>query len=92
MRLVLLLATALLFVPCVAHADPPTPPAPLSAPALATHEGPRLDNDPPRGKRFYDSGWFWGALAAAAFAGGAVYLATRDNSPRAIHLELQVPR
>jgi hypothetical protein len=65
--------------------------APLSAPALATHEGPALDNEPPKKKAFYESGWFWGAVGAAAFAGGAVFFATRDNGPTTIHLEMQVP-
>jgi hypothetical protein len=68
----------------------PTPP--LRAPALATHEGPKVENQPPRKPAFYESGWFWGAIAAAAFTGGAVYLATRDNGPSTIHLEMQVPR
>ncbi len=40
---------------------------------------------------FYESVWFWGALGAAALAGGATYLATRDSSPSTIHLEVQVP-
>jgi hypothetical protein len=39
---------------------------------------------------FYASPWFWGAALAAVFAGGAIYFATRDNSPNAIHLQLQV--
>ncbi len=46
---------------------------------LATHEEPAVTNAPPKPKAFYESGWFWGALGAAAFAGGAVYFATRDN-------------
>jgi len=66
-------------------------PAPLAAPALAIHEEPTIQNAPPRHKQFYESGWFWGALAAAAFGGGAIYLATRDNSSQTIHLEVQTP-
>jgi hypothetical protein len=50
-----------------------------------------VQNAPPKGHAFYESGWFWGALAAAAFAGGAVYFASRDNQPTTIHLEMQVP-
>jgi hypothetical protein len=41
---------------------------------------------------FYKSPWFWGALGAAAFGAGAVYFATRDNSPDTIHLQVQVPK
>ncbi len=60
-----------------------------AAPVLATHEAPKV----PRARRseFYQSGWFWGALGAAAFAGGAIFLTTRDNSPSTIHLQLEVP-
>lgn len=64
---------------------------PLQAPALATHEEPAPVTEPPKKRAFYESGWFWGALGAAAFAGGAVYFATRDNGPVPIHLEMQVP-
>ncbi len=66
-------------------------PGPLQAPALATHEEPAPVTEPPKKRAFYESGWFWGALGAAAFAGGAVYFATRDNGPVPIHLEMQVP-
>ncbi|HTQ44536.1 MAG TPA: hypothetical protein VMI75_17360 [Polyangiaceae bacterium] len=72
---------------------PPAPPptGPMQAPALATHEEPAPVTEPPKKRAFYESGWFWGALGAAAFAGGAVYFATRDNGPVPIHLEMQVP-
>jgi hypothetical protein len=63
----------------------------MAAPALATHDEPRFDNEPPKPKAFYESGWFWGALGAAAFAGGAVFFATRDNTPSTIHLQMNVP-
>lgn len=43
-------------------------------------------------KPFYASPWFWGAVGAAVFAGGALYLATRDNAPSSIHLQVQVPK
>jgi hypothetical protein len=65
--------------------------APGSAPALATHEEPVLVTTPPRPRAFYESGWFWGAIGAAAFAGGAVFFATRDNGASTIHLQMQVP-
>lgn len=73
---------------------PPGPVAPAStqAPALAVHDGPRLDNSPPAGKKFYESGWFWGAIGAAVFAGGALYFATRDNQSGTIHLQMQAPK
>jgi hypothetical protein len=64
---------------------------PLAAPPLATHEEPVVANPPPKPKAFYESGWFWGALGAAAFAGGAVFFATRDNGASSIHLDMQVP-
>ena len=75
-----------------------SPPAPAGAaivaqplPRIATHDGPTIDNEPPHHRRFYESGWFWGAIGAALFAGGAVYFATRDNGPETIHLQVQVP-
>ncbi|MEO8796929.1 MAG: hypothetical protein ABI551_03515, partial [Polyangiaceae bacterium] len=43
------------------------------------------------GHHFYESAWFWGALGAAAFAGTAIFLATRDSSGSAIHLQMKVP-
>jgi hypothetical protein len=75
----------------VGVAAPAPAAAPLQAPALATHEEPAPLMEPPKKRAFYESGWFWGALGAAAFAGGAVYFATRDNGPTSIHLEMQVP-
>jgi hypothetical protein len=65
--------------------------ATTSAPPLATHAEPQLTTEPPRKRAFYESGWFWGALGAAAFAGGAAYFATRDNGASTIHLQMQVP-
>jgi hypothetical protein len=71
---------------------PPMPSAPppgtSSAPALASHEVPKPEDS--HSRPFYESGWFWGALGAAAFAGGAVFLATRDSGPSTIHLQLEV--
>jgi hypothetical protein len=68
-------------------------PAPVgpAAPVLATHEEPAMATVPPKGKAFYESGWFWGALGAAAFAGGAIFFATRDNGESTIHLQMEVP-
>ena len=45
-------------------------------------------------KPFYRSVWFWGALGAAVFAGGAIFLATRDNGDGAgpMHVQVKIPR
>lgn len=53
-------------------------------------EAPRAEGSKP----FYKSVWFWGALGAAVFAGGAIFLATRDNGDGtgAMHLQVKVPR
>jgi hypothetical protein len=84
------------FGPSPSGAPPPPGSAPAAsapadrpAPALATHEAPRVEDSHHR--QFYESGWFWGALGAAAFAGGAVFLATRDSGPSTIHLQIEVP-
>lgn len=45
-----------------------------------------------KSKPFYLSGWFWGAVGAAALLGGAFYLASRDTSGDSIHLEMRVPK
>jgi hypothetical protein len=71
------------------YGAPPPAQASIRAPILATREAPRSETSGPR--PFYQSGWFWGALGAAALLGGAAYMATRDSSPPAIHLEVQVP-
>jgi len=71
---------------------PSVDPGALRAPALATAEVPKAEAVPPKKVSFYQSGWFWGAIVAAAFTGGAAYFAVRDNGPTTIHLELQVPR
>jgi len=63
----------------------------LRAPALATHRDRKADDAPTGGRAFYESGWFRGAIGAAAFGAGAVFLATRDTGPSAIHLQLEVP-
>ncbi len=74
--------------------EPPPAPAPTVAttlaPALATHEAPGSEKTS-HARHFYESGWFWGGLGAAALAAGAIYLTTRDSSSPTIHLEVQVP-
>jgi len=92
------LLPVLLLPPCAASADPgvsmppasPPPAGASAAPALATHEVGD-GTAPARHREFYESGWFWGALGAAAFVGTVVFLATRDNGAPAIHLHVEVP-
>jgi hypothetical protein len=80
-------------VPAVAT----TAPGYEAAPAPTTIPGPPgiLSDSPPVAahvsKAFYQSGWFWGAVGAAVFAGGALFFATRDSSGQTIHLDVQVP-
>ena len=72
------------FPPRAAHAAA-APPVPTAAPTLPS-EGAH------RGSPFYASGWFWGAIGAAALIGGAILLASQDTSDRPIHLEMRLPR
>ena len=60
-----------------------------AAPIAATKPlpGPVQESSP-----FYKSGWFWGAVGAAALAGAAFYFLSRDTSTDTIHLQLNVPR
>ena len=60
------------------------------APTAATHPAPPAPKKE-SGHHFYESPWFWGALGAAAFAGTAIFLATRDSGGDTIHLQMQVP-
>lgn len=66
--------------------EPSSKPAPLAA----TSATPK--DETKKSHAFYESAWFWGALGAAAFAGTAVFLATRDNGGDTIHLQMQVPQ
>jgi hypothetical protein len=66
-------------------------PTPTPVPAAAISAAPPKENKKEGSHYFYESPWFWGALGAAAFAGTAVFLATRDNSGDTIHLQMQVP-
>jgi hypothetical protein len=66
-------------------------PAPaLEAPPLATHASPK-PAESNASRPFYTSPWFWGALGAAALAGGTAYLLSRDSSPTTIHLQVLGP-
>jgi hypothetical protein len=64
---------------------------PKPVPAGAISAAPSKEQKKEGSHYFYESPWFWGALGAAAFAGTAVFLATRDNSGDTIHLQMQVP-
>jgi hypothetical protein len=68
---------------------------PSDVPVFNTKGDGKTDPPPSDGpKPFYKSVWFWGALGAAVFAGGAVFLATRDNSDTGgpMHVQMKVPR
>jgi hypothetical protein len=65
---------------------------PSSTPGAALWEGPSIERSPARSHNFYESPWFWGALGAAAFIGGAFFFATRDNNASTIHLQVEVPK
>jgi hypothetical protein len=62
-----------------------------SAPLLATHGAPALDVVPAKHRAFYESPWFWGALAGAAAFAGAIYL-THDNGAPTLHLQATIPQ
>jgi hypothetical protein len=62
-----------------------------AAPLLVTTPPPP-GADAAKGRPFYFSPWFWGAVGAAALGGVAVYFATKDNDPSTIHLQLTVPK
>lgn len=64
---------------------------PKSAPAGAIGATAPAKESSKKGHSFYESPWFWGALGAAAFAGAAVFLATRDSSSDTTHLQMTVP-
>jgi hypothetical protein len=67
----------------------------VESPKLAQESPPPPPKEPTEASRpFYKSPWFWGAIGAAVFAGGAIYFATRDNSDSSgpIHLVMKVPR
>ena len=77
--------------PAPAEALRQVPPVePLHAVGASARTG--TDTKSEEHRPFYTSPWFWGAVGAAVFAGGAVYLATRDNTPSTIHLQVQVPK
>jgi len=64
-----------------------TNPAPASA-TKAVAVKPEDEKSSP----FYASGWFWGALGAAALIGGAFYFASQDTTAAPIHLQMRVPK
>jgi hypothetical protein len=67
----------------------------VEVPKLVEEAPPtKVEPTEPSSRPFYKSPWFWGAIGAAVFAGGAIYFATRDNSDSSgpIHLTMKVPR
>ncbi|MBL8606739.1 MAG: hypothetical protein JNL38_05440 [Myxococcales bacterium] len=77
--------------PGVALAPPPPVRPDPRATAPTTLPKPRAPESE-RARPFYVSPWFWGAIGAAAFAGGAVYFATRDSDSGQIRLQMRVPQ
>ena len=64
-----------------------------NAATSAVSPGPvKLKPEDEKSSPFYASGWFWGAVGAAALLGAGFYFATRDTSSDPIHVELKVPR
>ena len=82
--------------PLAPLAPPTSAPAPTVTPAFAIAPAPTRprapDGDGRSSKPFYLSPWFWGAIGAAVFAGGAVYLATRESDNGQIRLQMRVPQ
>lgn len=71
----------------------PTSSRGVGAPNAALAPAPvKVRPEDEKSSPFYASGWFWGALGAAALVGGAFYFATRDTGSDPIHLQLKVPR
>ncbi len=69
--------------------------APVGPTSASSNTPPNGEPRPADGsKAFYKSVWFWGALGAAVFAGGAIFLATRDNGDGSgpMHVQVKVPR
>lgn len=67
-------------------------PRTVAGPPAATATPSTVPVGEEKSKPFYLSGWFWGAVGAAALLGGAFYLASRDSSGDSIHLEMRVPK
>lgn len=78
--------------PSAPSITPVTPVTPAFAIAPAPTRPRAPDGDGRSGKPFYVSPWFWGAIGAAVFAGGAVYLATRESDNGQIRLQMRVPQ
>jgi hypothetical protein len=72
---------------------PPPPPPPVTAALSLKTPGPTEKDAGKQGPTpFYKSPWFWAAAGAALFAAGAVYLATRNDGPDNIQLQVSVPK
>ncbi len=62
-------------------------------PSAATSPTPvKVKPEEEKSSPFYASGWFWGAVGAAALLGAGFYFATRDTGSDPIHVQLKVPR
>jgi hypothetical protein len=62
-------------------------------PGAATSPTPvKIKPEDEKSSAFYASGWFWGAVGAAALLGAGFYFATRDTGSDTIHVQLKVPR
>ena len=70
---------------------PPT--SRVVGPSAATSAAPvKVKPEDEKSSPFYASGWFWGAVGAAALLGTGFYFATRDTGSDPIHVQLKVPR
>jgi hypothetical protein len=74
-------------VPSASHPDSP-------AAVALQHASPPIagEKSGTPSKPFYTSPWFWGAVAATAFAAAAFYFVSRGSSDPTISLEVQVPK
>lgn len=67
----------------------PAPPAPT-----VQLQGPpqKMTPSEKESRPFYMTGWFWGAIGAAAVLGGVFFFVSQDTSNDPIHLQMRVPK
>jgi hypothetical protein len=75
-----------------ADVAPPPPPPTIAVVSAKTPAPAEKDTGKQGATPFYKSPWFWAAAGAALFAAGAVYLATRNEGPDNIQLQVSVPK